>query len=220
MFVFTFENIGIIKNLKHSGSIKPKHQKKIEGIGDGMFANFDYSDFKNDNPPKNESLKTHQELKYLQKLPEDANFVNEKDKIELSFSKLCKKYGVEWPEEEVQKILDDSAGIILDLKYHFNRPRPNVLAKHYNMRLAEVLLSSMKTPSYPSGHAVQGMLIGFYLAEKYDNSKLRNEFINEGKDIAKSRLIARTHYPSDRDFGEKIGKRLFEYIKRDIENKI
>jgi len=220
MFVYTFENIGIIKNLKHSDSIKPKHQKRISGVKDGMFADFDYSELKDDNPPKNESLKTHQELKSLQKLPEDANFVKEMDTIEDVFEKICKRNGVEWPEEEIEKVLDESSGIILDLKYHFNRPRPGILAKHYNMKLAEVILSSMKTPSYPSGHAVQGTLVGLYLAEKYDRAKLRTEFINAGKDIAKSRLIARAHYPSDRDFGEKIGKKLFQYIKSDIENKI
>ena len=46
MFVYTFENIGNIKNLKHSDSIKPKHQKKIKRIKEGLFANFDYSEFK------------------------------------------------------------------------------------------------------------------------------------------------------------------------------
>ena len=56
MFVYTFENIGNIKNLKHSDSIKPKHQKKIKRIKEGLFANFDYSEFKDKKPPKNESL--------------------------------------------------------------------------------------------------------------------------------------------------------------------
>ena len=46
MFVYTFENINNIKNLKHSDSIKPKHQKKIDRIKDGLFAKFDYSKFK------------------------------------------------------------------------------------------------------------------------------------------------------------------------------
>ena len=108
MFVYTFENIGIIKNLKHSDSIKPKHQKRISGVKDGMFADFDYSEMKDENPPKNESLKTHQELKSLQKLPEDANFVKEMDTIEDVFEKICKRNGVEWPEEEIEKVAQES----------------------------------------------------------------------------------------------------------------
>jgi len=79
MFVYTFENIGIIKNLKHSDSIKPKHKKRIDSVKGGMFADFDYSELKLDTPPKNESLKTHQELTNLQRLPEDVNFVKEMD---------------------------------------------------------------------------------------------------------------------------------------------
>ena len=46
MFVYTFENIGNIKNLKHSDKIKPKHRRKMERIKEGLFANFDYSEFK------------------------------------------------------------------------------------------------------------------------------------------------------------------------------
>ena len=32
MFVYTFENIGNIKNLKHSDSIKPKHRERWKGL--------------------------------------------------------------------------------------------------------------------------------------------------------------------------------------------
>ena len=167
MFVYTFENINNIKNLKHSDSIKPKHQKKIDRIKDGLFAKFDYSKFKEKYPPKNESLQTYNELLNLQKLPQDVNFVKEKDRISKVFEKVCKRYAVKFPEEIVEKLLKDSAGIIIDLKYHFNRPRPGQLAKEYNMKLTEVELTSMKTPSYPSGHSAQGYLIGLYLSEKY-----------------------------------------------------
>ena len=52
MFVYTFENIGNIKNLKHSDSIKPKHRKKMERIKDGLFKDFDYSEFKDQKTQK------------------------------------------------------------------------------------------------------------------------------------------------------------------------
>ena len=38
MFVYTFENIVLIKNLKHSDSVKSKHQKKIDRIKNGIFS--------------------------------------------------------------------------------------------------------------------------------------------------------------------------------------
>ena len=220
MFVYTFENIGNIKNLKHSDSIKPKHLKKIKRIKDGLFGKFDYSEFKSKQPPKNESLQTYNELKSLQKLPQDIQFVKEKDRISKVFEKVCERYGVEYPTEMVEKLLTDSAGVIVDLKYHFNRPRPAQLAKEYNMKLAEVVLTSMKTPSYPSGHSAQGYLVGLYLAEKFDDEKLGKELISEAKAISKARNIGRAHYPSDSKVGEELGKKMFRYIKKDIENKL
>ena len=45
MFVYTFENIVLIKNLKHSDSVKSKHQKKIDRIKNGIFSDLDYSEF-------------------------------------------------------------------------------------------------------------------------------------------------------------------------------
>ena len=220
MFVYTFENINNIKNLKHSDSMHPKHKKKIEKIKDGIFAKFDYSDFKEKSPPKNESLQTYNELKMLKTLPEDADFVKSKDDIPEVFEKVCKRNGIEFPKEMVDKILKGSTGIILDLKYHFNRPRPGQLAKEYNMKLAEVILSSMKTPSYPSGHSAQGYLVGHYLSEKFDNPKLANEFMAEAKAISDSRNIGRAHYPTDSKFGIELGKKMFRFIKSDIERKL
>ena len=220
MFVYTFENINDIKSLKHSDSIKPKHQKEIDAVKNGLFSNFDYSSFKGKTPPKNESLQTYNEMKYLQTLPEDKDYVEQKDDISKTFEAVCERNKVEFPKEMVEKLLDDSAGIILDLKYHHNRPRPGQLAEKYNIKLAEVILSSMKTPSYPSGHSTQGYLIGHYLSEKFDNPKLANEFMAEAKAISKSRNIARAHYPSDSKLGEELGKKMFRYIKNDVERKL
>ena len=120
----------------------------------------------------------------------------------------------------VEKLITDSAGIILDLKYHFNRPRPGILAKEYNIKLGEVIISSMKTPSYPSRHSTQGYLIGHYLSEKYDDPKLMKEFMAEAKIISDNRNIGCAHYPSDSKIGIDLGKKMFRYIKKDIENKL
>ena len=220
MFVYTFENISNIKNLKHSDSIKPKHQKKIDMVKDGLFANFDYSEFKEKQPPKNESLQTYNELRMLQNLPKGKDYKEEKDEISKTFEGVCERYGVEFPKDMVEKLITDSAGIILDLKYHFNRPRPGILAKEYNIKLGEVIISSMKTPSYPSRHSTQGYLIGHYLSEKYDDPKLMKEFMAEAKIISDNRNIGCAHYTSDSKIGIDLGKKMFIYIKKDIENKL
>ncbi len=74
MFLFTFENIGNIKNAVYTrDGVKDKHAKKIESIKDGLFKDFNYSKYKVKSPPKNTSMKTLQELYYLRDLSEDNN---------------------------------------------------------------------------------------------------------------------------------------------------
>ena len=47
----------------------------------------------------------------------------------------------------------------MELKKYFDRPRPKTIAKKMNIKMKDIEMSSMKTPSYPSGHSVQGVLI-------------------------------------------------------------
>jgi len=70
-------------------------------------------------------------------------------------------------------------------------------------------MKSMETPSYPSGHSVQGMLIGSVLKMKYGKSA----FMQTAKNISYSRRVARAHYKSDSTEGENIGNSMFNFIK-------
>ena len=75
-------------------------------------------------------------------------------------------------------------------------------------------MESMKTPSFPSGHSTQAMLIGKVLATKYPSAG--SEFMKEAKDISYSRNIGRAHYPSDSKVGESLGSSMYSYIKTKI----
>ena len=55
--------------------------------------------FKDKKPPKNESLQTYNELKSLQKLPQDIQFVKDKDEISEVFERVCERYGVKYPKK-------------------------------------------------------------------------------------------------------------------------
>ena len=70
----------------------------------------------------------------------------------------------------------------------------------------------MKTPSYPSGHAVQGYLAGKYYADKYPEHS--ESFKQLGEDIAHSRIIGKAHYPSDKHFGKIVAEYLFTLLKK------
>ena len=153
-------------------------------------------------------MKTLQELYWLRDLPEDKEFVEKHDDVKGVFKEVCEEHGIEFPKELVKELIKSCS--MLELKYHFNRPRPYQLADYYNIKLGENILESMKTPSYPSGHAAQGILIGKVLQTKLPINT--NAFIEAGKRISYSRNIGGAHYPSDSEMGENIGHRMYEYI--------
>jgi len=210
MFIFTEENIGNIKNAVYTtDGIKDKHAERIEYVKTkGLFKDLDLSKYFHKKPPKNTSMKTLQELYWLRDLPEDKEFVEKHDDVKGVFKEVCEEHGIEFPKELVKELIKSCS--MLELKYHFNRPRPYQLADYYNIKLGENILESMKTPSYPSGHAAQGILIGKVLQTKLPINT--NAFIEAGKRISYSRNIGGAHYPSDSEMGENIGHRMYEYI--------
>jgi len=176
-----------------------------------MFKDFDIQKYLNKKPPSDGSFTTTQEIKELNKIPINERFVKEKDDIKSSFLKLAKKKDLNISSEDLDKVIAESAKVILKIKKHHNRPRPKVLAKKNNIKLDDKELDSMKTPSYPSGHSVQGILIAKLIGDKFP--KHAKEFLKLGKDISYSRNVAHAHYKSDSKFGEQLGKDMYEHLK-------
>jgi hypothetical protein len=174
-----------------------------------MFEEFDYSEFKNMPPPADGSLRTLSEIKALKNIPINKSFVKKRDNIYESFKEVADKKNINLDKKEINNLNDSSAEVILKLKKYYNRPRPKDQAKQYGVDLENVELSSMKTPSYPSGHSAQGILIGNYLADKYNDQ----EFKEVGNEISYARNVARAHYKSDSDMGKKLGESMYNYIK-------
>ena len=161
--------------------------------------------------PENSSKKTLEEVKYLSNIEEDREFVEEHDKVSKVFGKLHKELGLEFNKDEAKKYNRESAKYIMELKYKYQRPRPHQIADFYGINLNGVDLDSMKTPSYPSGHATQGYLLGMIYSERYPQH--RKEFMKLGEDIAESRIIGKAHFPSDKKAGIELAEKLFENRK-------
>ena len=176
-----------------------------------MFKDFDTSSFKKMKPPGDNTFDTMQELKELESIPLDKKFVKENDDIEAAFKKTAKQNNVkDYDTSIAANLIKSSAPIILDIKKHFNRPRPKVVAKKMNINMKDIEMKSMKTPSYPSGHSVQGILIAKVLGDKYPKAK--SAFAKTGKNISYSRRVAHAHYKSDSKMGEKLGNSMYKYI--------
>ena len=173
-----------------------------------MFKDFDIKPFKKMKPPSNNSFDTAQEIKALKKIKLNKSFVKKYDNIEAAFKKTADEQGIkDYDKKIAAKLIKESAPVILELKKYHNRPRPYELDK----TLSSVKMDSMNTPSYPSGHSAQGMLIASVLKDKYGKG---SAFMQTAKNISDSRNMAHAHYPSDSKNGTELGKQLYKHIKK------
>ena len=176
-----------------------------------MFKDFDIKPFKKKKPPIDSGYTTRTEMNELKKIPLRKAFVKKYDNIEAAFKKTAKEQGVEDYDKNIAaKLIKESAPVILELKKYHDRPRPYELDK----KLTAFKMKSMETPSYPSGHSVQGILIGKVLSDKYPRS--RKGFMATAKNISYSRRVARAHYKSDSKMGEELGNSMYKHIKNKI----
>jgi len=199
-----------LKDMTHSDEVRKKHKKEMKyGRTKGIFKDFDINKYTVFPPPKNESKKVKEELELLASLPEEYDFSKKYDKIVPCFMEYIKEKEYDFSEEELEELVESAAGIILELKYHYNRARPQQIAEKLNMKIGGIPLKSAKSPSYPSGHSTQSRLIGELL---YEETKDK-EFMTIAEKISLSRNVSRSHYVSDSKFGEKLGVDLYEYYK-------
>tara|TARA_R110002074_G_scaffold193436_1_gene359267 strand:+ start:56 stop:544 length:489 start_codon:yes stop_codon:yes gene_type:complete len=159
-------------------------------------------------PPSDNSFDTDQEIKSLKKIPLRKEFVKKYDNIEAAFKKTADEQGIkDYDKKIAAKLIKESAPVILKLKKYHNRTRPYELDKS----LSSVKMKSMNTPSYPSGHSAQSMLIALSLKDKYGKGPA---FMQTAKNISDSRNMAHAHYKSDSVNGNKLGKQLYKHIKK------
>ena len=163
-------------------------------------------------PPENSSATTLDEIKHLANIKPNKKFVEMHDDIKEVFKDTLAELELPYIEEELKSLLKQSAKFVMELKYKYNRPRPHQIAEFYGINLNGVELDTMRTPSYPSGHAIQGYLLGMYFGDKYPQS--RKVFTQLGEDIAQSRIVAKAHYPSDKSFGKVVAEYLYSIVRK------
>jgi acid phosphatase (class A) len=90
-------------------------------------------------------------------------------------------------------IADSTEKAIKDAKGSFSRTRPY---KYPNNNLHVLKdISGDDSPSYPSGHATYGMVVGLLLAEMLPEKK--REIIRRIEDFGYSRMLSGVHFRSD-----------------------
>ena len=175
-----------------------------------MLKDFNISSFKKIKPSSDNSFDTAQEIKALKKIKLNKSFVKKYDNIEAAFKKTADEQGIkDYDKKIAAKLIKESAPVILKLKKYHDRPRPYELDKS----LSAVKMKSMNTPSYPSGHSAQGILIASVLKDKYGKG---SAFMQTAKNISDSRNMAHAHYISDSKNGTELGKQMYKHIKNKI----
>ena len=187
-----------------------------------VFQHLNLEDWMGYPPPKNSSDKTKKEIQHIISLGEfrtqyEDDMIMSDLKIMKAFKIYLDEYGLEVNTlDRIKEYKDQAEAIILTLKKHYNRPRPIQLAKEMGLQLDTFPLKTANTSSYPSGHATQGRLVAKLIADEVPLEH-RNNILKIGDRIAEGRQIAGAHYPSDTEFGYKLGDRLYDMATSGME---
>jgi hypothetical protein len=182
-----------IDNIKYTTKI-------VEDKEVSQLINFDYKSIL-DNPPKNSSVSTLEELIYISKIThnrtdEDIKFVNKIDKNPASLViDFCNNKNIIFPKTDFDHLYDIIKPLILNTKYYFNRARPDQIAKFYGLTINIIETDTHHTPSYPSGHTVYARLASNLILES--NPEFQYELGLIVNKSAQARVLQGVHYPSD-----------------------
>lgn len=108
----------------------------------------------------------------------------------------------------MEQALIDANNVSETAKAHYKRPRPYVADSRVHP-----VLAPEKAASYPSGHAVRGIVWATLLSEMFPEHK--DELMAAGKQFGDDRVIAGMHYPSDVAAGQKLGAAIAQKLLDD-----
>ena len=157
-------------------------------------------------PPKNSSLQTFKELKFLEDITnkatdEELQFSYDSEMGEsYMYETFAKSIGLNLNDVFFSKLFKQIDPILMLLKNHFNRPRPYQLAYRLGINLKLKVPTETLHPAYPSGHALDSHLAAYAMI-KLKPEKTR-EILLFCEKMEKSRLVAGVHFPSDNNYSK------------------
>ena len=168
-------------------------------------------------PPENDSQETKEELQEIideqtTRTKDDENSIYVSDFMEsFHFREYLNENNLDYRSSEITAIIDDVWKITRTHKNKYNRPRPYQVAKALNMDFDTMYGTTMKTPSYPSGHSTGSRLVAEYLAIQHPAH--RKQFIDIAEKVGKGRIQAGFHYESDHEAGVELALKVLPYLE-------
>jgi acid phosphatase (class A) len=201
-------------------------QKKVNNLkytDNPKFLEVKYNlDWKNilEPPPLNDSLVVASELNYLSNLTSKISDnqqrlikIVDKDPKYL-FNDILSKKGLDFPEKIFDNYYDIFEKYILNVKYHFNRVRPEYLGDILNKKIHVIRSNTTRTPSYPSGHTCYAMLACILCSEMYPH--LISDFRECVNITAYCREMQGVHYPSDNKASILFTKSIIDQLQKKL----
>ena len=150
-------------------------------------------------PPGDEE--THDEMKHLMERmrslsPERQRFALEAEVDEHGmYRRFAKTIGLNLPPGYTENITKQIDPILMYLKAHHNRARPEQFASANNIPFKPSIPHDVNHAAYPSGHALDSHIIGDVFRKlKPTHAQAIDDF---AKRMRESRLDGGIHYPSD-----------------------
>jgi hypothetical protein len=171
-------------------------------------------------PPKNSSKETKKELKYLADITENLSisqknlvYLVDKEPLDL-YNDILRRHDLKMPREIFNKVWRMTEPVIMNLKYKFNRPRPEQLAKFYGLNINVTETKTHQTPAYPSGHTAYCAMGAYILSDVYPEHS--SEFFGKIGDAGFARCLQGVHYPSDNEAAMVITGAVWQNIRYKI----
>ena len=205
-----------VDRINYATAAKPKDQEVLDSAAPLHLIKIDEWSAPTKACPENGSIDTKNELLRMaadiDQMDEDdrEDIVEKYDEFLDNFEKICTKEYLIFPKEYMDALINESVYIITKLKWKYNRPRPYQLAPVLQIPLKFNIKESAKSPSFPSGHAIQSKLVANILSITFP--EMEEKFQKLADKIAYSRYIGGFHFPSDLVYGVEIADWLTQYV--------
>jgi 8-oxo-dGTP pyrophosphatase MutT (NUDIX family) len=142
--------------------------------------------------------------------------INKSDTTMLKlFAEYSRDHGLRIDKYEslLEDILSDVNTIVMDKKYKINYPRPwqyEMEEPYFIYDVTNAIRPSIDTPSYPSGHSTQALVVAEILGNIYPNHL--DNFREIADRIGINRVKAGWHFPIDHTAGKKLALEIVDTL--------
>lgn len=169
-------------------------------------------------PPKNNAQSTINDLKELEKIThsrssEDIKLIYMVDREPMDlFNKYLMAFKLSVPQNLFNEIYWNYFDIIMtDLKYFYNRARPEQIAALYDIQIDVITTETHQTPAYPSGHSVYAYCLAHLCSDLFPNHK--KQLFRIADRCGEARILQGVHYRSDIEAAKLLVSKLYNKVK-------